>query len=100
MRLRKYSTCIKDLEKQGLTRRQIADLIGIDEAVISRRMRQPKPGEKPSKPTVEALIVINTLADVFSQEFFDAKQVEFKSTGWLNQKILQANDLHALGKVA
>lgn len=97
MRLKKYAACVRDLEKRGLSRRQIAGLIGIDEAVISRRM---KVGEKSQKPTVEALIVINTLAEIFSSEFVDAKQMEFKATGWMTQKINQSNDLHAMGKVA
>jgi transcriptional regulator with XRE-family HTH domain len=95
--MKKYKTCVKALEKQGLTRRQIAGLVGVDEAVISRRMRDGRDGGPTSKPTVEALIVINILAEVFSEEFFEAKTITFDEKGWLQHKINVASQLHSLG---
>lgn len=92
MRLRTYGSCVKALQKQGLSRRQIAGLIGIDEAVLSRRMA------KKQAPTVEALIVINTLAEVFSPG--DDTGPLWDQKGWMAEKIKQASDLHDLGKVA
>ena len=61
LKLRQYSTCVKELQKvHGLSRREISELIGIHEAVMSRRMSGKQ------EPTREALIVINTLADVYN----------------------------------
>jgi transcriptional regulator with XRE-family HTH domain len=92
-KLKKYTVCVKALESKGLSRRQIAGLIGIDEAVVSRRMAGKQ------EPTREALIVINTLADIFSlpeKEDLTA----WDGRGWINEKINQSVLLNELGRVA
>ena len=95
MRLKKYGTCVKTLEGQGLNRRQIAKLIGIDEAVISRRMSGKQ------KPTVEALIVVNLLSDIFAVE---GVYLNLKGTmddkGWFADSMVKANDLAEVGASA
>lgn len=80
-----------------MTRRQIAGLIGIDEAVISRRLGKDEYGNPKQEPTREALIVINTLAEVFEME---PGKGEWNATGWLVEKMNQAASLRDLGRVA
>lgn len=88
MRLKKYGTCVRDLESQGLNRRQIAKLIGIDEAVISRRMSGKQ------KPTVEALIVVNLLSDIFE---INGNHVDLLTQmddkGWFAESMAKATGL-------
>jgi len=99
MRLKKYHTCVRDLQKHGLTRRQIAKLVGIDEAVLSRRLSKGEDGKPKQQATLEAVITINILADVYDK----VEQVPinvFDDKGWLQQKIMEALELHELGKQA
>lgn len=57
--MKTYNTCVAMLERKGLNRRQISALIGIDEAVLSRRCAEKQ------NPTFEALVVVNLVADLF-----------------------------------
>lgn len=92
MRLKKYGTCVKTLEGQGLNRRQIAKLIGIDEAVISRRMSGKQ------KPTVEALIVVNLLSDIFEiQGAYMNLREQMDAKGWFIDSMTKATDLAEVG---
>ena len=92
MRLKKYGTCVRDLEGQGLNRRQIAKLIGIDEAVISRRMSGKQ------KPTVEALIVVNLLSDIFEIKGMDVDLLHsMDAKGWFADSMQKATDLAEVG---
>jgi transcriptional regulator with XRE-family HTH domain len=79
-KLKEYGKCVQTLESKGLTRRQIAALIGIDEAVVSRRLSGKQ------APTREALIVINTLAGIFAMKPGDT----WRKNSWIAEKTEQA----------
>lgn len=84
--MKQYTECVAALESFGLTRRQIAAMIGIDEAVISRRMSGKQ------TPTREALITVNTLLEVF-EGVYSKKPCRIDGInrkGWLVEKYSQA----------
>ena len=57
--MKTYAECVKDImQEQGISQRRVAGLIGIDEAVLSKRMRPDH------KATREALIVVNLVRDL------------------------------------
>lgn len=94
MILRDYATCVKELEtNHRLTRRAIADLIGVDPAVLSRRVRSR------NTPIREALIVINILVEIFNSQ---AREREFplNKTGWIGKTMQAAKDMYELGNKA
>ena len=58
--LKKYETCVKNLGRLGLTRRQIGKITGVDEAVISRRMSGKQ------EPTHEAVVWVNVAHELYT----------------------------------
>ena len=93
--LRQYATCVKALQKHGLTRRQIAALIGIDEAVVSRRMAGKQ------EPTREALIAVNALLETFDAVKAEKRPgLDMREGGWMYNRTVNAIDVHELGRVA
>jgi len=91
VRLKKYATCVKELQNNyKLSRKQIAELTGSDPAVVSRRMSGKQ------EPQTEALIVINILADVFASE---ANQAVFPADGkgWLADVAQKARGILGAG---
>ena len=67
--MKKYATCVRNMEARGMTRRQIADIVGIDEAVMSRRMNGKQ------EPIHEAVVMMNIVHDIFTADIPNLEQV-------------------------